>query len=149
VDYRDLAKKLVHRAKKKGAREAEAFLEIGRQSSCRVREGEIEDLTEATSKGVGLRVISNQRLGFAYTSNFDPDTLNQFVDRALQLAQAAAPNKLNGLPSPKDLTPRSEAGDLFDPEIARACRATGRSRRRWPSSGREKRSIRGSPPSIA
>jgi PmbA protein len=118
VDYRDLAKKLVHRAKKKGAREAEAFLEIGRQSSCRVREGEIEDLTEATSKGVGLRVISNQRLGFAYTSNFDPDTLNQFVDRALQLAQAAAPNKLNGLPSPKDLTPRSEAGDLFDPEIA-------------------------------
>jgi len=118
VDYRDLAKKLVHRAKKKGAREAEAFLEIGRQSSCRVREGEIEDLTEATSKGVGLRVISNQRLGFAYTSNFDPDTLNQFVDRALQLAQAAAPNKLNGLPSPKDLSNRSEAGELFDPEVA-------------------------------
>jgi len=118
VDYRDLAKKLVHRAKKKGAREAEAFLEIGRQSSCRVREGEIEDLTEATSKGVGLRVISNQRLGFAYTSNFDPDTLNQFVDRALQLAQAAAPNKLNGLPSPKDLAHRSEAGELFDPEVA-------------------------------
>lgn len=118
MDYRDLAKKLVHRAKKKGAREAEAFLEIGRQSSCRVREGEIEDLTEATSKGVGLRVISNQRLGFAYTSNFDPDTLNQFVDRALQLAQAAAPNKLNGLPSPKDLAHRSEAGELFDPEVA-------------------------------
>ena len=118
MDYRDLAKKLVHRAKKKGAREAEAFLEIGRQSSCRVREGEIEDLTEATSKGVGLRVISNQRLGFAYTSNFDPDTLNQFVDRALQLAQAAAPNKLNGLPSPKDLSNRSEAGELFDPEVA-------------------------------
>jgi len=118
VDYRDLAKKLVHRAKKKGAREAEAFLEIGRQSSCRVREGEIEDLTEATSKGVGLRVISNQRLGFAYTSNFDPDTLNQFVDRALQLAQAAAPNRLNGLPSPKDLAHRSEAGELFDPEVA-------------------------------
>ncbi len=118
MDYRELAKKLVHRAKKKGAREAEAFLEIGRQSSCRVREGEIEDLTEATSKGVGLRVISNQRLGFAYTSNFDPDTLNQFVDRALQLAQAAAPNKLNGLPSPKDLAHRSEAGELFDPEVA-------------------------------
>ena len=118
MDYRELAKKLVHRAKKKGAREAEAFLEIGRQGSCRVREGEIEDLTEATSKGVGLRVISNQRLGFAYTSNFDPDTLNQFVDRALQLAQAAAPNKLNGLPSPKDLAHRSEAGELFDPEVA-------------------------------
>ena len=118
MDYRELAKKLVHRARKKGARQAEAFLEVGRQSSCRVREGEIEDLTEATSKGVGLRVVSNQRVGFAYTSDFDPGSLNQFVDRALQLAQAAAPNKLNGLPSTQDLSNRSHAGELFDPEIA-------------------------------
>ena len=118
MDYRELAKKLVHRAKRKGARQAEAFLEVGRQSSCRVRDGEIEDLTEATSKGVGLRVVSNQRIGFAYTSDFDPDTLNQFVDRALQLAQAAAPNKMNGLPSPQDLSHRACAGELFDTEIA-------------------------------
>ena len=118
MDYRELAKKLVHRARKKGARQAEAFLEVGRQSSCRVREGEIEDLTEATSKGVGLRVVSHQRVGFAYTSDFDPGSLNQFVDRALQLAEAAAPNKLNGLPSTQDLSNRSNAGELFDPEIA-------------------------------
>src|SRR5215471_8717318 len=116
--YEQLARNAVQRACKKGARQAEAFLEVGRQSSCRVREGEIEDLTEATSKGVGLRVVSNQRVGFAYTSDFDPGSLNQFVDRALQLAEAAAPNKLNGLPSTQDLSNRSNAGELFDPEIA-------------------------------
>ena len=71
--YEQLAKKVVQRATKKGARQAEAFLEVGRQSSCRVRDGEIEDLTEATSKGVGLRIITkDHRLGFAYTSDFDP-----------------------------------------------------------------------------
>ncbi len=96
--YEALAKKLVARAKKRGAHQAEAFVEIGRESSVRVRDGEIEDLTQATSKGVGLRVVAKQRLGFIYTSDFDPSGLDAFVDRALQLAQAAAPNPLNGLP---------------------------------------------------
>ena len=39
----ELAKKLVARAKRKGARQAEAYVESGRHSSVRVRDGEIED----------------------------------------------------------------------------------------------------------
>lgn len=117
-NYEQLAKKLVQRAMKKGARQAEAFIEVGRESSVRVRDGEIEDLTQATSKGVGLRVIARNRLGFAYTSDFDPASLDSFVDRALQLAEAAAPDKLNGLPSKKDLGAFADPGELFDPEVA-------------------------------
>jgi PmbA protein len=120
VNYEQLAKKLVQRAKKMGASQAEAYLEIGRTSSCRVHEGQIEDLTQATSKGVGLRVIFKDRLGFACTSDFDPDRLNEFVDRTLTLAQVSAPNKLNGLPQKKDLVLKDPAalGELFDPEVA-------------------------------
>ncbi|XXF75966.1 TldD/PmbA family protein [Myxococcaceae bacterium GXIMD 01537] len=117
-NYEQLAKKLVQRAVKKGARQAEAFLEIARDSSCRVRDGEIEDLTQSTSKGVGLRVISKGRLGFAYTSDFDPASLDSFVERALRSAEAAAPNKLNGLPTEKDLGPFADTGELFDPRVA-------------------------------
>jgi PmbA protein len=118
-NYEQLAKKIVQRAKKKGAKQAEAFLEVGRQSSCRVRDGEIEDLTQATSKGVGLRVITkDNRLGFAYTSDFEPASLDSFVDRALQLAKTAAPNKLNGLPTAKELGKPGETGDLYDPAVA-------------------------------
>lgn len=117
--YEQLAKKVVQRAKKKGAKQAEAFLEVGRQSSCRVRDGEIEDLTEATSKGVGLRVITkDNRLGFAYTSDFEPASIDRFVDRALQLAQTAAPNKLNGLPTAKELGKPAETGELYDAAVA-------------------------------
>src|SRR5215218_4169827 len=118
TDYEKLAKKLVQRALKRGATEAEAFLEVGRQSSCRVRDGQIEDLTEATSKGVGLRVIVKGRLGFASTSDFEPGALDTFVDRAVQLAQAAAPNKLNGLPGKRDLGKPAQVGELFDPAVA-------------------------------
>src|SRR5262245_49290087 len=118
MDYRELAKKLVARAKKKGASQAEAFLQLGRESSCRVRDGEIEDLTQATSKGIGVRVICKDRLGFAYTSDFDPGSLDSFVDRAIALAQAAAPNKLNGLPEKATLKSRVEVESLFDDEVA-------------------------------
>lgn len=116
--YEQLAKKLVQRAIKKGAKQAEAYLDISRQSSVRVRDGEVEDLTQATSKGVGLRVIKNHRLGFAYTSDFDPASLDTFVDRALQLAEAAAPNKLNGLPAKKELGAYPELEGMFDPAVA-------------------------------
>jgi len=116
--YEQLAKKLIQRAKRKGARQAEAYLEIGRQSSCRVRDGEIQDLTEATARGVGLRVIWKDRLGFAYTSDFEAASLDGFVDRALQLAEAAAPNKLNGLPKQSELAVPSDVGALYDPKVA-------------------------------
>ncbi len=117
--YEQLAKKAVQRATKKGAKQAEAFLEVGRQSSCKVRDGEIEDLTEATSKGLGLRIITkDNRLGFACTSDFDPASLDNFVDRAIQLAQTAAPNKLNGLPTAKELGKPAQAEELFDPAVA-------------------------------
>ncbi|HVE85827.1 MAG TPA: TldD/PmbA family protein [Myxococcales bacterium] len=113
-----LAKKLIARARRKGARQAEAFVEVGRQSSCRVRDGQIEDLTQATSKGVGLRVVKDRRLGFAYTSDFQPASLDAFVDRALALAEAAAPNPLNGLPLRKDLGTPAPPEHLFDPAVA-------------------------------
>jgi len=113
-----LAKKLVQRARRRGAQQAEALVEIGRRSSVRVRNGEIEDLTQATSKGVGLRVLKNKRLGFAFTSDFQPASLEAFVDRALALADEAAPDPDNGLPSRKDLGTPAPPEHLFDPKVA-------------------------------
>jgi PmbA protein len=124
TSYEQVAKRLVQRATKLGADQAEAYLEVSRNSSVRVREGEIEDLTQATSKGVGLRIIHKGRLGFAYTSDFEGQSLDAFVDRAFKLAQTAAPNKLNGLPQKKDLLSRGKSkagtnvGNLYDPEVA-------------------------------
>lgn len=117
-NYQQLAQTIVQRAKKRGAHQAEAYLEVGRQSSCRVRDGQIQDLTEATSKGLGLRIIAGRRLGFAFTSDFDASSLDRFVDRALELAAAAAPNRFAGLPSAEDLGEPSQVGELFDPKVA-------------------------------
>jgi PmbA protein len=116
--YTALAKQVVARAKKKGAKQAEAWVEVGRESSVRVREGQIEDLTQATGKGVGLRVFVQGRLGFAYSSDFSDAAIDAFVTRAVELAKSAAPNKLNGLPDKKLYAGRADVGQLYDPRVA-------------------------------
>lgn len=117
-DYAKIVKKLVQRARRRGADQAEAWLEVGRNSSVRVRDGQVEDLTEATGKGVGLRVYVEGRLGFAYSSDFEPQALDALADRAIELARASAKNRHNGLPGAAELKGHAKVKDLFDPAVA-------------------------------
>lgn len=118
LNYEALAKKIVHRALKRGAKEAEAFLQVGRSADVRVRDGEIEDLTQATSKGVGVRVYVKNRLGFVWTSDFEWSALDTLIDRAIALAEMSAPHPLNGLPDKRTLGKFPDVGLLFDEEVA-------------------------------
>lgn len=118
VNYEALAKKVMQRALKRGAKQAEVFLQVGRSADVRVRDGEIEDLTQATSKGLGLRVFVKNRLGFVWTSDFNPAALDTIVDRAIALAEMSAPNPLNGLPDAAALGKIPDVGPLFDEEVA-------------------------------
>jgi PmbA protein len=113
-----LAQRVVEMARKSGAREAEAYAEKTREASVKVRDGEIEDLTEATGKGLGLRVIKEGRLGFAYTSDFSDAALEAFVQRALALAKAAAKDPNNKLPSGRGLKKLPATEGLYDPAVA-------------------------------
>ena len=120
TDYAKLAQKLVQRAQKKGATQSEVFLQVCRESNCRVRDGQIEDLTEATSKGVGIRVICQGRMGFAYSSDFQLPVLEQFVDRAVSLAKLAAKNPWNGLPAKADVSKKPlPVEGLYDEAVAK------------------------------
>ncbi len=118
TNFEALAKKIVQRARRRGADEAEIFIQVGRQADVRVRDGDIEDLTQATSKGAGLRVFVKKRLGFAWTSDFSDQSVDLFVDRAIALAEASAPNRQNGLPEAKGQLPIADVGSLYDAEVA-------------------------------
>lgn len=118
MNYDAFAKKLVERARRKGADQAEVWLEVNRESSVKVRDGEVEELTQATSKGVGLRVLAGSRLGFTYTSEFDEKKVDELAERALAIAKVSAPDKNNGLPGKAELKKRQKTLDLFDPKVA-------------------------------
>src|SRR3954468_6619688 len=111
----DVCEQLVKLAKKAGAAEAEAYAERTRDSSVKVRDGEVEELQQASSKGVGLRVISGKRLGFVYGTDFSKDGLKQLATRAVALAKGAAKDEANALPRGKQLG--SKGAGEYDPAI--------------------------------
>ncbi len=119
-ELRELCARVVELASQAGATEAEAYAERSREASVTVANGEIEELSEAVSKGVGLRVVRGGRLGFASTTDFDRSSLESLVGRALALAKEAAKDAANSLPGPKELSPsaRPRVEGLFDPAIA-------------------------------
>src|SRR4051812_48770814 len=106
---------LVALARKAGASEAEAYAERTRDASVRVRDGEVEELQQASSKGIGLRVISGHRLGFAYGTDLSRDGLKRMAESAVALAKGAAKDKANGLPRGRELG-AAEEGE-YDPAI--------------------------------
>ncbi len=112
-----VAQRAVERARRRGARQADAWAERSRESSVRVREGEVEDLQQATAKGLGLRVIAAGRLGFAYTSDLERESIESLVDRALALARSSAPDPANRLPAGRALAGRHGDLGLLDPAV--------------------------------
>src|ERR1700683_2138656 len=108
-----LAERAVELARKAGAAQADAWLEVGRESSVRVRDGEVEDLTQATSRGIGLRVVVDSRLGFATGSDLSEAGLGPLAQQAVALARAAAPDPANVLPTAAELKPRNPAQALL------------------------------------
>lgn len=97
MNYEALAQDVVARAKKAGAEEADVWLQTSTEFSVQVRKGEIETLTQAGNKGLGLRVFIEGRLGFASTSDFTPEALDKIIDTTLALAQFADSKAENGL----------------------------------------------------
>ncbi len=118
MNYAKLAKDVVALARKKGAEQADVFLQVGRSADVRVRDGDIEDLTQATGKGLGLRVFVKKRLGFSFTSDLTMSSIKSLVERTIELAKVSAPNPLNGVTSLKPFGKPQKVGPLFDPAIA-------------------------------
>jgi len=117
MNAKDIAQYTVEQALKAGADEADVYLEQGRESSVVVRMGELETLKQATSKGLGLRVFQGNRLGFAYTSDFDKGSLKAFAARTVEMAREISADSHNVLPETAVAATYPDL-DLYDPEIA-------------------------------
>lgn len=84
----------------KGGEQVEVV--VGRSTSTEVRvyEGAVEQLASATSAGIGVRVISDNRQGFAYAGSLDEDVLAETLAEARDNATFATPDEWLGLAEP-------------------------------------------------
>jgi len=116
MDLKKIGEDVVKSALRHGADEAEAVIENIKEFNVNVRKGEVETLQKSVSKGLGLRVYINKALGFSYTSDMSPESLDETVRRTIDLARITESKPWQGLP---DFGPKPLAElDLYDPEIA-------------------------------
>ncbi len=107
----DSARRAVEAALAAGAGEAEAFAEESREREVRAHGGEIESLTAATRRGVGIRAWIGGRVGFAYGTDFDESGIAALAKRAAEAAAVADEDEFAGPPAASDGFPELELGD--------------------------------------
>jgi PmbA protein len=116
MDYKKLGEDVVKKALKFGAEEAEACFENVLEFSVNVRQGQVETLQKSVSKGLGLRLFINKQLGFSYTSDLTPDSLEDTIKKTVDLAKITEAKPWQGLP---DFGPQALPDlNLYDPEIS-------------------------------
>jgi len=117
MDYLEIAHEVVKAASAGGA-DAEAYIAVGNQTEIGVRQGEVEKLSYAGSKGLGVRVIRDGKMGYAHTSDFTPASLTKTVAAALTLAEIADADPLRALPTPKPVSEEDLA--IYDQSMLHA-----------------------------
>ena len=113
-----VAQDLVQRAMREGATAADATVREGDEFSASIRLRQIENLKEAASKILGLRVFLGTRSASSYSSDFSASSLNQVVERTLAMARATSEDPASGLPDPSQLGRYPGDLNLYLPDLA-------------------------------
>lgn len=112
----ELAGNAVERAVAAGAGDAEAFASEAENREVRAHGGEVESLTAATRRGLGLRVWIGGRVGYGFGTDLSTEGLAAIAARAVEAAQAADEDEFAGAPGETGEAP-AVAG-LSDPSRA-------------------------------
>lgn len=112
----ELAEAAVEQALAAGAGDAEAYAGEAANREVRVHAGEVESLTAATRRGLGLRVWIGGRVGYGYGTDLSADGLAAIAARAAEAARLADEDEFAG-PPPAGGEPPAVTG-LSDPSRA-------------------------------
>ena len=98
TDLEQIASDAVKLALARGATDAECTMSEGEEFSANVRMREVENLTQAGSRGAGIRVLAGKCSGSSYTSDLSRAGIESMVSAALELAKITSEDPFSGLP---------------------------------------------------
>jgi PmbA protein len=113
----ELAEQMLSFALRAGADGAEVLVRDGAELEVKVRMGETELIKEAGSRGLGLRVIKQDRAAVTYTSDFDVQAMRKFAEESLALCRLAEPEPLAALPNREEMARAIPDLDLWDESV--------------------------------
>ncbi len=120
----DLLARIVRMALDRGASDAEAIGISSSEFSVEVRLGEVEKLTEATSRGIGLRVLRHGRQASCSTSDTGEAAIEDLVSTAVDLASRTSVDEAATLPPASEMATNIPDLQICDPEVAAIPTAT-------------------------
>jgi PmbA protein len=97
-ELEDAAGRAVEAALGAGASDAEAWAERTVSRHVRVYEGEVESLSDAGGRGVGVRCFAGERAGYAYGTDLGEEGVEALARDAFAAAAVADPDEHGGLP---------------------------------------------------
>jgi len=113
----EAAELAVKECEKLGADESEGFVKKQRTVEIVLERGEIQNERTKTQQGIGIRVIKDKRLGFAFASTLNRRVLRETCRDAFKLAKISPENPdWVSLPHPKKIPPTPEG--LYDDDLA-------------------------------
>lgn len=92
------AEKLIKYGKKAGADQMQVSIGNGNEFSVEVRDGNIEKIVEAGSKSISFKVILDNKVAWASSSDFKEETLHKLVNNAIKRAKLTSSDPFAGLP---------------------------------------------------
>ena len=102
TQLKSLAQQVVDRAMRAGATDAEAVAVDGDEFYTKVRLGQVETLTESTSRAIGLRVFNGRRTASTSTNDFSDESIQRLVSGAIDLSKITEEDPYAGLPEAEE-----------------------------------------------
>lgn len=106
LDNDEVVDRALDALKRSGVRTGEVFLRDATSGSVETKDGEIENVIARGERGLGVRVLDAQRIGFAHSSDLAPGGIDACVEQARRMATITEPDA--------DLTIASAKLDLAD-----------------------------------
>ena len=98
----------------KGAQEASARTYRVREVDVKWRDGKLEQIHEATTRGLGLTLYVDGRYSNVSTSDLRPEALDTFIGDSVVLTRALAKDPFRALPDPKLYEGQAKADLLLE-----------------------------------
>ncbi|HEX7707265.1 MAG TPA: TldD/PmbA family protein [Thermoanaerobaculia bacterium] len=118
-DMLAIAKSCITIAEKAGAKEAAARAYRVRDVSLDYRDGNVEKISESTTRGVNLQLFVAGRYSSVSTSDLRPEALSTFITDSIAMTKAIAADPFRSLPDPELYKGQSEIDlQLEDPKYA-------------------------------
>jgi len=112
--FPELAATVLKRAKTLGATEADLLVAEGDSVSVQVRMSEVDRLSKAREKVLGIRVFFGKRSASSSTSDFSKASLDRLVSDTCSLAKAVVEDETSGLPASDQMAAEIPDMDMRD-----------------------------------